>query len=230
MSRQVEQVYERCLSSPIDSLDFEWDDLVVSAFKLQRDWGKDFSLPGKELMLRGIVRASIVPDGKWWRLPELGERGARRAWLLPVHEGEAMIELIAFAATGSKQAGGPWFLVGSVDALGLDGERHAKTLTIFTQPYEWLMHWLKCCRANPAWLSAPETGPESCAALVLERARINWRPFAVEPAGVTSGTEEVHCADDPALAEYIARAQAVSVPKLPIVTRRRPKPKQEVSP
>jgi hypothetical protein len=223
MSLHVAQVYERAKRSPIDSDRLQWDDLFVSAFKLQQNWGDDFAAAGAALMLSGLARTRIINDGKWWRLPDLGEPNARGAWVMPIYEGDDLIELVAFAAGGKI---GPWFLVGGVDGIGLEYPREDKKLVIFTQPYEWIMYWLKQCRQNPAWLSAPETQPWAFAALVLDRDRIDWRPYRIEPAGVTAGFEEVYCADDPTLAELIIRAAKPPTPNPLLVTRRRQPPKE----
>ncbi len=226
MSSHVTQIYRQCAKSPYgltDSRSISGDDLIYSAFKLH-EWGEDHHLAGSTLMSMGLVRGRIVIEsGKWWRLAEPGEF-ARGAWIMPVFQDDDIVELVAFAAGGDI---GPWMLVGTIDQIGL--ERRAEKLVLFTQPYQWLRHWLRQCRENPNWLRAPETGPEAFAALIIDRDRIDWQPYRIEAKGALAGVESVHCADDPTLAEFVALRANVKPPKAVLITRRRQSKTAEVA-
>lgn len=235
MSRDIQDTYERAAAAATDCGYAPGRGLkaIAEGFALKDD---AFGLLAQNALARriGLVKTDIVIDGAFFDIECLLQRRAHgvAAWVMPVYSVPAfasneagLVDLIAFADDG-VHAGKSWRLVGACDAIGLPFETAQRVLTVYTQPKNWLAHWLKACAADVKWLDAEETGPEAFAALVLDAKKIRWQPYRVEPLS-TAQFEEIRFGDLPALRDAVLKEMQLELPRLPRLRAIKAKPDEE---
>lgn len=230
MGRNIHEAYNRAIAAATDigQAPGRLLNAIATSFGLKAD---GYGILACNALWRriGVVNAKIVIDGPWFEVDSVYQpTGSWNAWVMPVQmvpsfggtDDSELLDLVAFGEDG-VHLGKTWRMVGAIDHVGLELVAGQRVAWVFRNPKNWLLHWLDCCKENPNWLDAPETGPEAFGALVLEPRKIDWRTHRIEQAGTFAGVDEIRFADDPELRDLVTREMKLELPSQPRLRARK---------